>query len=147
MEEFKEACLLLRSEGVSYAVEKLEALQAEVKCQFREVFVELKETLEVRKTLTAVPLADNIGALRIFSSGSCSDIILVRVAGVMVAGPPIRIVLVLVASYRCRVDLFIGPSWRREFMLITCWLRSQNKKYIGLYCIEYRCTKNIKGGY
>lgn len=41
--------MLPRSEGVSFAMEKLETLETDMKEQFREVFAELKETLEVRK--------------------------------------------------------------------------------------------------
>lgn len=42
--------MLPQSEGVSFALEKLEAVQTDVKEQFREVFVELKDTLDVRKS-------------------------------------------------------------------------------------------------
>lgn len=45
--EFQEACALPQSEGVAYAVEKLAAVQANVKEQFRDVFLELKQALEV----------------------------------------------------------------------------------------------------
>ena len=39
--------MLPQSEGVAYAVEKLGAVQANVKEQFKEVFLELKRSLEV----------------------------------------------------------------------------------------------------
>lgn len=48
LEEFQEACLLPQSEGIAYAAEKLAAVQANVKEQFKEVFLELKLSLEVR---------------------------------------------------------------------------------------------------
>lgn len=48
LEEFKEACLLPKTEGVAFATDKLAAVQASVKEQFKDVFLELKEALEVR---------------------------------------------------------------------------------------------------
>lgn len=47
LEEFQEACLVPESEGVAYAVEKMAAAQTSLKEQFKEVFLELKRSLEV----------------------------------------------------------------------------------------------------
>lgn len=47
LEDFRAACQLPGSEGVPYAVEKLGLAQADVKEQFKEVFLELKQSLEV----------------------------------------------------------------------------------------------------
>ena len=47
LEEFQEACVVPESEGVAYAVEKMAAAQTSVKEQFKEVFLELKLSLEV----------------------------------------------------------------------------------------------------
>eukprot|EP00752_Nemacystus_decipiens_P008313 g7431.t1 len=49
LEEFQEACLAPESEGVAYAVEKMGEAQANVKEQFKEVFLELKQSLEMHK--------------------------------------------------------------------------------------------------
>ncbi|CAM9739817.1 unnamed protein product [Ectocarpus sp. 6 AP-2014] len=49
LEEFKEACLLPQTEGVAFAADKLAAVQASVKEQFKDVFLELKEALEAHK--------------------------------------------------------------------------------------------------
>ncbi|CAM9609344.1 unnamed protein product [Ectocarpus fasciculatus] len=49
LEEFKEACLLPQTEGVAFATDKLAAVQDDVKEQFKEVFLELKEALEAHK--------------------------------------------------------------------------------------------------
>ncbi|CAM9866966.1 unnamed protein product, partial [Ectocarpus sp. 12 AP-2014] len=49
LEEFKEACLLPQTEGVAFATDKLAAVQASVKEQFKDVFLELKEALEAHK--------------------------------------------------------------------------------------------------
>lgn len=47
LEEFQDACMLPQSEGVAYAMEKLGSVQANVKEQFKEVFLELKQSIEV----------------------------------------------------------------------------------------------------
>ncbi|CAB1105899.1 unnamed protein product [Ectocarpus sp. CCAP 1310/34] len=49
LEEFKVACLLPQTEGVALATDKLAAVQASVKEQFKDVFLELKEALEAHK--------------------------------------------------------------------------------------------------
>ncbi|CAM9796586.1 unnamed protein product [Ectocarpus sp. 4 AP-2014] len=49
LEGFKEACLLPQTEGVAFATDKLAAVQASVKEQFKDVFLELKEALEAHK--------------------------------------------------------------------------------------------------
>lgn len=167
LEEFKEACLLPRSEGVSYAVEKLEALQAEVKEQFREVFVELKDTLEVRKTLGSsaadsfhsvfIPLAAVPTSFRFRWQGWWW--VVVVVVAMVVVGPPIQIVkmsvevvLTLVVCYQFWLDLFIVASWRRVCAIMACWLRSQNKNncYVCMhtrYVCMYRYTRHIERAY
>lgn len=47
LQDLKEACLFPQSDGVTFAAERLEAAQADVKEQFKVVFAELKEALEV----------------------------------------------------------------------------------------------------
>lgn len=49
LEEFRHACAFPQSEGVAFALEKLRDVQTDVKEQFKEVFIELKEALEVRR--------------------------------------------------------------------------------------------------
>lgn len=56
LEEFRDACQLPQSEGVAYAVEKMAVAQADVKEQFKEVFLELRESLEVCKGRIPSPL-------------------------------------------------------------------------------------------
>ena len=47
LQEFKDACASPHTDGVAFAAEILEAAQSDVKEQFKEAFVELKEALEV----------------------------------------------------------------------------------------------------
>lgn len=46
-EELEEACASPQSDGMQFAAERLEVVQTTVKEQFKEVFTELKEALEV----------------------------------------------------------------------------------------------------
>lgn len=48
LEELKEACTSPVSEGIAFATKRLEATRTDLKQQFKEVFQELKEALEVR---------------------------------------------------------------------------------------------------
>lgn len=51
MKDLQEACVLPRSDGMTYASERLKTMQADVKAQFKEVFLELKEALEASRLL------------------------------------------------------------------------------------------------
>ena len=50
LEELDMACAEPEIEGLTFAAERLERTQADIKEQFREVFQELKDALEVRST-------------------------------------------------------------------------------------------------
>lgn len=49
-DDLNKACMAPQSEGLPFATERLENTQADIKQQFKEVFQELKDTLEVCST-------------------------------------------------------------------------------------------------
>lgn len=51
LDQLNDACMAPGLEGLPFATEILENTQADIKQQFKEVFQELKDTLEVRSTL------------------------------------------------------------------------------------------------
>ena len=59
LQDFKDACASPQSDGVAIAADILEAAQADVKEQFKEAFIELKEALEVTapSLLLSLPLS------------------------------------------------------------------------------------------